>query len=471
MSSLPELDSSLAQSVIAESTTASQACSKKTSPIWAHCRPPIEDENQAFLYCKYCTPDSPPYGTRNSSSAMTKHIQRHHPEITIKKAPRKNQEAVSQQLRQLYFQATENGETEEFDTTILNASLNTTVLTEALISLIVVRNLSFTIVEWPEFHTFCQVLNRACEGKITTSHSGVYNKVKEAWEKHKDVVRQILQGALSHIHISLDIWTSPNRWLLLGICAHFTSCDQKKQKALLALQKVPGHSGEDQFSILLPVLQDYGITQKLGAIIADNASTNNVLCRTIEAHMDKEGKEWVADNWQIRCIGHIINLVVQAFLFTDIIDTEELELIDEEARKSKFRLLGPLGKAHNIVVHIRGSPARTKAFKSLAGRMIPMDNSTRWNSWFNMLLVLLDLRDYVERYCQNYEDELEEDILSFTDWKKLRTIKDFLGPFSRATLFTEGDSTSIDRTLFTMDILIKHIQQETVSPLPFILFR
>jgi hypothetical protein len=86
---------------------------------------------------------------------------------------------VNRQLRQLHRQAEADGETEEFDTEILEASLNTAVLTEALISLIVVRNLSFTIVEWPEFYTLYQVLNRVSEGKITTSHSRVYNKVKE----------------------------------------------------------------------------------------------------------------------------------------------------------------------------------------------------------------------------------------------------------------------------------------------------
>ena len=83
-----------------------------------------------------------------------------------------------------------------------------------------------------------------------------------------------------------------------------------------------------------------------------------------------------------------------------------------------------------------------------------------------MLTVLLNLRPIIEKYCLNYEDELKEDILSPKDWKKLRTIKDFLAPFSRATLFTEGDSTSINRTLFIMDVLIKHLQNETVSPLP-----
>jgi hypothetical protein len=120
---------------------------------------------------------------------MKKHLKGWH-EITIEKALSKNQVAVNRQLKQLYYQAKANGETNEFDTGILEACLNIAVITEALITLIVVRNLSFCLVEWPEFHTLCQVLNRACEGIITTSHSRVFNKVKEAWEKHKDAVRQ-----------------------------------------------------------------------------------------------------------------------------------------------------------------------------------------------------------------------------------------------------------------------------------------
>jgi hypothetical protein len=97
--------------------------------------------------------------------------------------------------------------------------------------------------------------------------------------------------------------------------------------------------------------------------------------------------------------------------------------------------------------------------------MIPMDNRTRWNSWFVMLEVLLNLEPYVTKYCIDHRDELEENILTYQEWKKLKIIKEFLQPFYCATRFTKGDSTSIDRTLFAMDVLIKHIQNETVSPL------
>ena len=94
--------------------------------------------------------------------------------------------------------------------------------------------------------------------------------------------------------------------------------------------------------------------------------------------------------------------------------------------------------------------------------MIPMDNRTRWNSWYSMLVVMLDLKSQVEKYCDLYESELQGDLLSREDQKKLEMIKVFLAPFVQATLTTEGDNAFIDRTLFNMDILIQYIQETTV---------
>ena len=285
---LQEAVSSYTPSVTTESVAASRTSAqnkgKKTSAIWAHTREPLEHEDQELFYCSYCKLDDKPHGAKTASS-MTKHIRSMHKTVIIEKGLSKNQEVVRQQLKSIYSQAAATEDTEELDIKILEKSINQNTLTEALVTLIIIHNLSFCVVEWPAFHTFCQVLNTACEGKITESHSVVRTRVGESFQKHKDTIRKALQAALSHIHISLDIWTSPNRWLILAICAHFTSYDHKKEKALLALKKVPGHSGDNQFSILLPVLQDYGIELKLGAIIADNASPNNVLCCIIKKHM------------------------------------------------------------------------------------------------------------------------------------------------------------------------------------------
>jgi hypothetical protein len=67
------------------------------------------------------------------------------------------------------------------------------------------------------------------------------------------------------------------------------------------------------------------------------------------------------------------------------------------------------------VVYIRGSPSRIAEFMGLAGKMILMDNHMRWNSWYIILIILLELRPQVETYCLTHEDDLKEDILSPKD--------------------------------------------------------
>jgi hypothetical protein len=86
-------------------------------------------------------------------------------------------------------------------------------------------------------------------------------------------------------------------------------------------------------------------------------------------------------------------------LFTDLIDMDELEsydeietnkkLTDKKIKKAKFKFLRFFSKAYNIVIHIRNSDGRANYFRKLAERMIPMDNRTKWNNWYNILQILL----------------------------------------------------------------------------------
>ena len=79
-----------------------------------------------------------------------------------------------------------------------------------------------------------------------------------------------------------------NGLLLLEIVVHFIDCLEKYFKAFITLYTIINYSGDKQFSILLPILQDYSIIQKLGAIVGDNASTNNTLYIVVEEHLLKE---------------------------------------------------------------------------------------------------------------------------------------------------------------------------------------
>src|SRR5438477_8666977 len=105
--------------------------------------------------------------------------------------------------------------------------------------------------------------------------------------------------------------------------------------------------------------------------------------------------------------------------------------------------MGPMGKLHNYVVHICTSANCTTWFIEHTGKMIPLDNCTRWNSWFLMLCVALEdkVKAGLQLYVEYYEDDLKDDILSTSEWIHLCMICDFLQSFHEATLFLQGDCT------------------------------
>ena len=48
-----------------------------------------------------------------------------------------------------------------------------------------------------------------------------------------------------------------------------------------------------------------------------------------------------------------------------------------EEIRAQFRLIGPLGQVYNIMVHIRGLAGRIEEFRTLANRLILIDNRIR----------------------------------------------------------------------------------------------
>ncbi len=120
-------------------------------------------------------------------------------------------------------------------------------------------------------------------------------------------------------------------------------------------------------------------------------------------------------------MGHIINLAVQGFLFHNSISAEELEsyeelekreeLKDTKEIKRKFRLLSPLNKLHNIIMDIRSSDNRTAEFLALATRIVSLDNRTRWNSWYNSLVIANKLTAAIDTYTKDHWADLEYDFI------------------------------------------------------------
>ncbi len=141
-------------------------------------------------------------------------------------------------------------------------------------------------------------------------------------------------------------------------------------------------SGQNIAEITAKVINDYEIGQNLGAFMMDNAKDNNTMLKELATRFDID-----VDYSRLRCLGHIINLVVKALLFGKGVSKLERKLAGASFNKvfKIWNSLGPIGKLHNICVYVNYNSARISVFKECQGEefqhfQLLTDGGIQWNS-------------------------------------------------------------------------------------------
>jgi hypothetical protein len=355
---------------------------------------------------------------------------------------------------------------------ILKDILDQRRIRETLIHLIVRRSLPQTITEWPEFIAFCASLNYEATETVARSHKSIHRYIEKSFFKHRTEVREAILKARSRIHLCTDTWTSPHRKEFQAINAHYVDEHGRLQKALIALPELhKGHSGSECAEQIMVALGTFGVEHQLGAITSDNASAMTAMTEQLESMLRlRKGIEWSATTNRLRCLGHVLNLAVQAFLFAR--DNEAVEYASQVAQRSHQPLHETVGElsasegqgwcAMPALQKLREFTAILRnlrhynAFKTLAKGIIPMPNETRWNSWGTMINAALRMRASVNEYIDN--NDLEHVQITLHDWRVLEETSQFLEPFQEATKACEGDQTTLDQMLTSLDIIIAHFK-------------
>jgi hypothetical protein len=186
----------------------------------------------------------------------------------------------------------------------------------------------------------------------------VKNWIMEGYEHHKRAVKKEIHGTISKIHLAFDLWTSGSCLSLNGVVTHFLNKDFEFCSILLATPEQTGsHAGVKIAEGVVKVNRDFEIKEEqLGYFMLDNASNNDTALREIAETFGFDKGER-----RLRCAGHIINLVARHILFgfdPDLFEAEELLPKDIRAHLKVWRKQGPVGKLHNLLIWMYGSPQR-----------------------------------------------------------------------------------------------------------------
>ena len=262
--------------------------------------------------------------------------------------------------------------------------------------------------------------------------------------------------------------------MLYGITCTFLDNDFQVRKLVLGLPELTSrHTGENIAAEVIEILSSYEIDDKIGYFTLDNATNNDTAMEAISDHYGFED----GPQRRIRCIGHIINLVVKALLFgknyqafeEDIPTVQSFEI----ARHKLWQKTGPVGKLHNLVTWINRSNTLTQAFlqlqkdynnknpsKPIKVLHLVSDNATRWLSQFYMIERALKLRNFIEdlrddqlkayRRSSRSEKDLPPCLhpdaeLTASDWSLLGHMYNLLNKFNVVLKVLEGDGQIRER--------------------------
>ncbi|KAK2666699.1 hypothetical protein RAB80_017816 [Fusarium oxysporum f. sp. vasinfectum] len=333
---------------------------------------------------------------------------------------------------------------------------------------------------------------------LPTSGNTVRRWILQEFEEHTRMLKDEMNKALSKVHTSFDMWTSPNGIAILSVIAYYVDIAGTPQVRLISLEKLSGsHGGENQAILMAKVIRKYGLEKKIGFFTADNADPCDTCVRALlkmfNPRASPTGLEGLEGERRIRCVGHILNLSAKAFLEGDSSDIFDSHIAEKDQKKERellreWRKRGPIGKLHNLVYWIRRNPQRRELFLSitsgkvdqsimaelgvwfvddtLKGLMVKADNDTRWNSVYLMVHRALRLRDIIDVFCKlSLLDPKEEkrvsaeDVLSCEDWVVLAEIIEILQPYLTYTKHFEGRTPRFAEVLPTMYLLKDHLSE------------
>ena len=219
---------------------------------------------------------------------------------------------------------------------------------------------------------------------VLQAHVTVHYMVTNCHCAAKDAVIQSLAHAKSGITISFNYWKANNDVLdLLGVVAYYLNCEYEPKTVVVALKDALGsHTSDNITKQLIEVLRNYDICNHVTYFAADNATNNDKALRLLIRNLEIDPVKQ-----RLRCVGHILNLVCKAILYSvdedciarvldkgtlvDLGDASSvttfesiLRTSDEAGWLEAWRKKGSIRRLYNLVMHIKDNSSCQLFFES-----------------------------------------------------------------------------------------------------------
>src|SRR5579859_4019065 len=274
---------------------------------------------------------------------------------------------------------------------------------------------------------------------------------------------------------------------MAAITSHYVDKDFIYHEDLLSFEHVAAHhTGKNLAAHMYKVLHEFNIQTKLFCITTDSASNNRKMMKELSKLLrQRDSIKWNGLTHHIRCLAHVINLAVKAFLINlkvaplseefhwlsnqktqeddDNDDTDDAELADDsddddandveittidsddesdsneeydiedtQDFKAVLEKVRTISKAATVTQkHILSFDSYCQAAKLKPLRPI-RDHAIRWSATFNMLERVVYLKPAIDMWTRS-EDKYEKLRMNEREWEMVEFLLRFLYPFMVAS--------------------------------------
>lgn len=279
------------------------------------------------------------------------------------------------------------------------------------------------MVEEPEFKKLIHDVSY-CPGYNLPTRKTLSNNLLPS--THNEILEDIKSKIRSSSAVSLttDCWTSRANTSFIAITAHYIDENTNLISYLIGCEEfLERHTAEHLCNFIKTILHDFEISNKVTAIISDNAANIVAAVRL--------------GQWRgIGCFAHTLNLIIQSAL------REVISIIT---------------KVRKIVEYFhRSSQGLTKLRETQKQMGIPelklkQDVETRWNSTYLMLERIVATKNAVISTLSLKRPDL---LLSLEEWEYIEEIIPILKPFYEVTVeFCSENNVTLSKVTVICNLL------------------
>ncbi|RKK79399.1 hypothetical protein BFJ71_g16220 [Fusarium oxysporum] len=336
----------------------------------------------------------------------------------------------------------DNYYTETPSKSALSKVFNPQRYTESMVGLLTHRRLPFSAITWDEMQDVMLSYNPAIEDLIMTSRHEAMRHITVNFSLYQSQLKAKIRSAVSKVHISSDLWTSPHRHGVLAI-----NWDPKQHRINLVLQAFLFASSRQALQAALDAASDITrdeLYEPFNFILNDASGGDTT---NQPDHMEAQTE-------------HPGGVGCKRTSIQKVNPPPRSDNKSDNTRRGGWIMVPALRKLHRVGLWLRNSPIHSDAWDERIKLRLGIDNDTRWNSWHRMIDNLIRKKQQAKQFLLDYDKALGDNILTSSDWDYLEKTHAFLQPFTSTTLWAQGVTATLSQNLIIMDILLRHYEQK-----------